>query len=196
MGVFNYNKVTSITFNELKKIVGADFITTDKEQLEKYGHDETEDFIFLAEIVVKPQTVEQVAAITKVCNLNKIPLTTRGAGTGLSGGALPVMGGVLLSTEKFNKILNIDERVTASPLGNEERKLLVGITVGMNRFEFDIFMDSYGTNFTLVQQHAIFHPWQLTFRNSRRQHVLVMTWSDYTASSTVVEFSTRPLRLK
>ncbi len=110
MGVFNYNKVTSITFNELKNIVGADLISSDKEQLEKYGQDETEDFVFLAEIVVKPQTVEQVSAIAKICNDNKIPLTTRGAGTGLSGGALPVKGGVLLSMEKFNKILNIDER--------------------------------------------------------------------------------------
>jgi glycolate oxidase len=110
MSIFNYNKVTSITFNELKNIVGSDFITTDKEQLEKYGRDETEDFVFLADVVVKPQTVEQVSAIAKICNLNKIPLTTRGAGTGLSGGALPILGGVLLSTEKFNKILNIDER--------------------------------------------------------------------------------------
>ncbi len=110
MGVFNYNKVTSITFNQLKSIVGIDFISADKDQLEKYGRDETEDLVFLAEIVVKPQTVEQVAAIAKVCNTNKIPLTTRGAGTGLSGGALPVKGGVLLSMEKFNKILKIDER--------------------------------------------------------------------------------------
>jgi SEC-C motif len=102
--------------------------------------------------------------------------------------------GLYLRATKGGRILNIDERVTARPLGNEERKLLVGITVGMNRFEFHIFMESYGTNFTLVQQQAIFHPWQLAFRNSRRQHVLVMTWLDSTASSTVVEFSTRPLR--
>lgn len=114
----------------------------------------------------------------------------------LNGKQLHQPCGLYLRATKGGRILNIDERVTASPLGNEERKLLVGITVGINRFEFDIFMDSYGTNFTLVQQPAIFHPWQLTFRNSRRQHVLVMTWSDYTASSTVVEFSTRPLRLK
>lgn len=110
MSAINYNNATSITFNELKAIVGADYISSDKEQLEKYGQDETEDLVFLADIVVKPQTVEQVAAIAKVCNDNKIPLTTRGAGTGLSGGALPVRGGVLLSMEKFNKIIQIDER--------------------------------------------------------------------------------------
>lgn len=110
MTSINYNKATSITFNALKDVVGTDFITTDKEQLEKYGQDETEDLVFLAEVVVKPQTVEQVAAIARICNDNKIPLTTRGAGTGLSGGALPIKGGVLVSMEKFNKILSIDER--------------------------------------------------------------------------------------
>jgi glycolate oxidase len=110
MSAIDYNKATSITFKELEGIVGKEHISTDKEQLEKYGQDETEDFIFPADIVVKPQTVEQVAAIAKLCNHNKIPLTTRGAGTGLSGGALPVKGGVLLSMEKFNKILDIDER--------------------------------------------------------------------------------------
>jgi len=106
----NYNKLTSITLKALEECVGREFISTDKEQLVHYGQDHTEDFVFPSEVVLKPQTVEQVAAITKICHTNKIPLTTRGAGTGLSGGALPVMGGVLLSMEKFNKILNIDER--------------------------------------------------------------------------------------
>jgi len=110
MSRFNYNKVTSITYNQLQNIVGQDFISNEKEQLEKYGQDETEDFVFMADIVVKPQTVGQVAAIAKLCNENKIPLTTRGAGTGLSGGALPIKGGVLMSMEKFNRILHIDER--------------------------------------------------------------------------------------
>lgn len=110
MNTENYSKVSSIIFKELEAIVGNEHISSDKEQLEKYGQDHTEDFIFLADVIVKPQTVEQISAIAKLCNDNKIPLTTRGAGTGLSGGALPVKGGVLLSMEKFNKILNIDER--------------------------------------------------------------------------------------
>jgi glycolate oxidase len=110
MSLDNYNKVTSITFKELESIVGKDFISSDKEQLEKYGQDETEDLVYFADVVIKPQTVNQVAAIAKICNTNKIALTTRGAGTGLSGGALPIKGGVLLSMEKFNKILSIDER--------------------------------------------------------------------------------------
>lgn len=106
----NYNKVTSINFKELEDIVGKEFIAQDTEQLEKYGQDETEDLVYLPELVLKPQRVDQVSAIAKYCNTHKIPLTTRGAGTGLSGGALPVKGGVLMSMEKFNKILNIDER--------------------------------------------------------------------------------------
>lgn len=106
----NYNKVTSITFKAFEDVVGKDFISSDREQLEKYGQDETEDLIFFADVVLKPQNVEQVSAIAKICNENKIPLTTRGAGTGLSGGALPIKGGVLMSMERFNKILHIDER--------------------------------------------------------------------------------------
>ncbi len=105
-----YNKLSPTIFALLKQIVGDGYITSNIEQLQKYGKDETEDLVFLPEIVVKPQTVEQVAQIAKLCNSNLIPLTTRGAGTGLSGGALPIMGGVLLSMEKFNKILSIDER--------------------------------------------------------------------------------------
>lgn len=105
----NYNSLTSINFSALETIVGKDFISSGAEQLEKYGQDETEDFVFLPEVVVKPQTVEQVSAIAQLCNDNKLPLTTRGAGTGLSGGALPIKGGVLMSMEKFNKILQIDE---------------------------------------------------------------------------------------
>ena len=61
----NYNNVKSINFTELESIVGKDFISSGKEQLEKYGQDETEDFVFLPEVVVKPQTVEQVSAIAK-----------------------------------------------------------------------------------------------------------------------------------
>lgn len=106
----NYNKVTSINFKALEDIVGTDFIAQDTEQLGKYGQDETEDLVYLPELVLKPQHVAQVSAIAKYCNTHKIPLTTRGAGTGLSGGALPVKGGVLMSMEKFNKILKIDER--------------------------------------------------------------------------------------
>lgn len=110
MAELTYNRLTSITLNYLESIVGKEFISVDKEQFEKYGRDETEDLVYYPDVVLKPQTVEQISKILKHCNEQRIPVTTRGAGTGLSGGALPVKGGVLLSMEKFNKILNIDSR--------------------------------------------------------------------------------------
>jgi len=110
MTELSYNNLTSITLNELEEILGPELVTVDKEQLEKYGQDETEDLCYFPEVVVKPETVEQVSELLAYCNKHKIPVTTRGAGTGLSGGALPIKGGVLLSMEKFNKILEIDTR--------------------------------------------------------------------------------------
>jgi len=104
--------------DSLKKIVGDDFVFTDDESLDKYAHDETENLHFLPALVVKPRTTEEISAIMRLCNSNKIPVTPRGAGTGLSGGALPQLGGVLLSTERMNTILEIDERnlqVTTEP---------------------------------------------------------------------------------
>lgn len=109
MAKINYNKITPAIYSELETIVGKECISSDTEQLEKYGQDETEDFVFLPEVVLKPGTVEQVSAIARTCNSYHVPLTVRGAGTGLSGGALPVKGGVVVSMEKFNKILEIDE---------------------------------------------------------------------------------------
>ena len=102
----------------LKQIVGEQYVFADEEALNHYGHDETEHLLFLPNAVVKPGTTEEVSAILKYCNEYKIPVTPRGGGTGLSGGALPQLGGVLLSTERFNKILEIDERnlqVTTEP---------------------------------------------------------------------------------
>ena len=101
-----------------KKIVGDQFVFVDEESLNKYAQDETENLHFPPEIVIKPRTAEEISAILAICNKEKIPVTPRGAGTGLSGGALPHLGGVLLSTERMNSILAIDERnlqVTTEP---------------------------------------------------------------------------------
>lgn len=96
--------------NNLITIVGAQNVFTDSGSLFDYSHDETEDLSFLPDVVVKPGTPEEISSIVKLCNEFKIPLTPRGAGTGLSGGALPVKKGVVLSMERFNKIISIDER--------------------------------------------------------------------------------------
>jgi glycolate oxidase len=104
-----FNKITAELLSAINAIVGDDAVITQHENMEKYSHDETEDLTYYPEVVVKPGSPEQISALMKLCNRHLIPVTPRGAGTGLSGGALPVKGGVLLSMERFNQILNIDE---------------------------------------------------------------------------------------
>ena len=105
-----FTPVDKQTITLLTTIVGEKYVLFDETAFEKYGRDETEDLVFYPEVVVLPKTANEIAAILKHCNQNNIPLTPRGAGTGLSGGALPVNKGILLSMERFNKILEIDER--------------------------------------------------------------------------------------
>lgn len=105
-----YGKVTGKVLEELMVICGVDFVSTSKEVVEDYSHDYTEDLRYYPEVVVKPRTANEISEIMKLCNRERIPATPRGAGTGLSGGALPVFGGILISMERFNKILQIDER--------------------------------------------------------------------------------------
>ena len=91
---------------------------TDFEQRKDYGHDETEDLNFPPSAVLKPISVDEVSKIMRFCYDNEIPVTPAGARTGLSGGALPTHGGILISMEKFNRILQIDEnnhQVTTEP---------------------------------------------------------------------------------
>jgi glycolate oxidase len=110
--------LTAKHIEAFKKIAGEKFVLVDEESLHHYSHDETEDLHYLPDVVIKPKTPEEISAILKICNKEKIPVTPRGAGTGLSGGALPHLGGVLLSTERMNSILFIDERnlqVTTEP---------------------------------------------------------------------------------
>lgn len=101
-----------------KKIVGETYVFIDEDSLHLYAHDETENLHYPPEVVIKPRTTEEISAILRICNESKIPVTPRGAGTGLSGGALAHLGGVLLSLERMNSILEIDERnlqVTTEP---------------------------------------------------------------------------------
>lgn len=95
---------------QLEKIVGQAFVFTDMETRNHYGHDETEDYVFPPNVVVKPCTTQEVSEILKLANDYKIPTTPIGARTGLSGGALSIYEGIGLSMERFNKILEIDEQ--------------------------------------------------------------------------------------
>src|SRR6266487_6153106 len=110
--------LTSRHVEEFRKILEEKYVLIDEESLYHYSHDETEDLHFLPDVVVKPRSAEEISAILTICNRDKIPVTPRGAGTGLSGGALPHLGGVLLSTERMNNIISIDDRnlqVTTEP---------------------------------------------------------------------------------
>ncbi len=102
--------MTAAINQELKNIVGENYIFTDIETRNQYGHDETEDYVFPPSVVVKPKNSEEVSDILKLANKHKIPVTPIGARTGLSGGALSVFEGIGLSMERFNKIITIDEK--------------------------------------------------------------------------------------
>src|SRR6185437_4825680 len=108
--MMSYNKITGDVLAAIKDIAGADAVITQHDALEKYSHDETEDLHYYPEVVVKPGTPQEISALMRLCNEHLIPVTPRGAGTGLSGGALPVRGGLLLAMERFNRVLAIDEQ--------------------------------------------------------------------------------------
>src|SRR3990167_1336393 len=87
-----------------RELVGNDAVRTDEGARERYGRDETENLYFPPEAVLLPETVPEVSAILAFAHGERIPVTPRGAGTGLSGGALPVRGGIVLSLERLNRI--------------------------------------------------------------------------------------------
>ncbi len=105
-----YNPVVKETVEELIAIVGKKNVIIDRDKMEAYSHDETpkEQYGHMPEVVVTPQRVEEVVGIVKLANRELIPITPRGAGSGLSGGAIPEFGGIVLSMEKMNRILEID----------------------------------------------------------------------------------------
>lgn len=120
--IFSYNRVTPQIAEEIKAVAGAADVSMEEEKLESYSHDEVPDNSYdkkyIAELLVFPESTEEVAEIMKIAAKHRIPVTPRGAGTGLSGGALPAFGGVVMSFEKMNRILELDEAnltVTVEP---------------------------------------------------------------------------------
>jgi glycolate oxidase len=105
------SKITPEIIAEFKKIVGEKFVYTDPDKLEPYSHDEVTDphYMKAAEVVVLPATTEEVAKVVKVCYANDIVMVPRAAGTGLAAGAVAIFGGVIISIERMNKILEIDK---------------------------------------------------------------------------------------
>ena len=105
-----FTKISADHIKEFKSIVGEKYTFTEKEILEQNSKDYTEDLRFFPEIVLHPADSKEISEILKTCTRENIPVTARGAGTGLSGGALPVHGGVVLAMSRLNKIISIDER--------------------------------------------------------------------------------------
>jgi glycolate oxidase len=97
-------------FQELQVLLGENGVSGAEEILEAYSHDYTEDLRFFPALVVFPVSTQEVSEVLKLCSRESIPVTPAGARTGLSGGALPVAGGIALSTSRMNQILEIDQR--------------------------------------------------------------------------------------
>jgi glycolate oxidase len=94
--------------DELRAAVGAAGLITAESQLQTYECDGLTNFRVLPGAVALPRTTEEVQAIVHICARHKIPFVSRGAGTGLSGGALPAAGGIVISLARMNRILEVD----------------------------------------------------------------------------------------
>ncbi|MBN1658511.1 MAG: FAD-binding protein [Anaerolineae bacterium] len=106
-----FGEVNEGVVEALREIVGAgNVIWGDVERMAGYAHDEVagEEYAHLPDVVVKPGSAEEIAEIMRLANREVIPVTPRGAGSGLSGGAVPVHGGMVLSFERMNRIVEID----------------------------------------------------------------------------------------
>ncbi len=104
-----FKEVSADIVSQFEAIVGRENVILDEEKRLDYAHDKTEDYSFLPAMVLRPGTTGEVSQIMQMCNAHCIPVTARGAGTGLAGSALPTHRGIVLSMERFNKILQIDE---------------------------------------------------------------------------------------
>jgi glycolate oxidase len=101
---------TPAGFRAFLEALGEVPVLTAEEDLTRFANDETEDLRFLPQVVALPRNTEEVAAVMRACSHWGVPVTPRGAGSGLAGGALPVHGGLVLCTERMNRLLWLDER--------------------------------------------------------------------------------------
>ena len=105
-----FQPITPASLDRLRAIVGAAQVFVDLETLKRHGADETEDLQFMPQAVVAPRAAREISAILRLANENHFCITTRGGGTGLSGAALPVYGGLVIAMRRFNEILDLDAR--------------------------------------------------------------------------------------
>ena len=104
-----YGRVTPDVVRSLTALLGAENVLLGDDR-KNYARDEAPNTTpVMPDVVVRPDSAELVSSVLKLANERRIPVTPRGAGTGLSGGAVPIYGGIVLSTERMNRILQIDE---------------------------------------------------------------------------------------
>ncbi|MFP4082222.1 MAG: FAD-binding oxidoreductase [Candidatus Aminicenantes bacterium] len=134
-----YKKVDQRIIEELKRITGPRNIVSEKENMVDYSHDEFSllEIARSPEVVVKPEAADQVAEIMRLAQREMIPVTPRGGATGLCGGCVPVHGGIVLSLEKMNKVIEVDTH-------NLMATVQAGVTL----------MDFYGT----IEEKGLFFP--------------------------------------
>lgn len=116
--MLKFNKITPAFIKKLTAIAGSNAVFTQADMLDKHARDFTKDLYFLPEVVVKPSDTEGVSKIMALCHKHRIPVTVQGARSGLTGSGLAVHGGVALSMERLDKILEIDDKnyqVTVEP---------------------------------------------------------------------------------
>ena len=114
----DFKKIDDKDLAFFRSVIGDEYVVTSADGLAKYSKDETEDLRFPPEVVLKPATTDEISRIMAYCYEHTIPVSPRAAGTGLSANSLCIYGGVMLTIERLNKILNIDEQnlqVTTEP---------------------------------------------------------------------------------
>ena len=102
----------------MQSILGAEGVVSEREQLRSYECDGLMNYRVIPDLVVLPETAEQVQRVVRTCYEEGIPFVARGSGTGLSGGALPVESGVLIVLSRMRKILEVDipnQRIVVEP---------------------------------------------------------------------------------
>ena len=107
----SYSVISPEILAKIEEIVGTTNVTTDSDKMYPYSHDEEGDphYQKLPEAVAWAESTDQVSQLIKLANEAHFPVTPRGAGTGLAAGAAPLLGGLVLSLEKMNKILEVNE---------------------------------------------------------------------------------------
>ena len=103
-----YNKVTKEDVSILQSALSPDRVLTGDAISPDYAHDELGGVSQMPEVLVRPLSTEEVAAVMRLAYEREIPVTVRGSGTGLVGAAVPVKGGILMETTGMNKILSLD----------------------------------------------------------------------------------------